>query len=56
MPLQAVLAEDAAVMAALGPTGLASVMAPQSYLGVSHAFIDEVLARHHAWRLARVGR
>ncbi len=55
-PLQAVLAEDAAVLAVLGSAGLASVMAPQSYLGVSHAFIDEVLARHHAWRLARVGR
>jgi hypothetical protein len=54
--LQAVLAEDTAVVAALGSTGLASVMAPQSYLGVSHAFIDEVLARHHAWRHARAER
>ena len=53
VPLATVLAEDATVRRELGVEGLAEVMAPRNYLGVSAVFIDEVMARYRAWRAGR---
>ncbi len=47
-PLHQVLGENATVLRELGVEGLAAVMAPQNYLGVSASFIDDVLARYRA--------
>ena len=48
--LHDVLLEDHSVLRELGALGLARVMAPQAYLGVSAVFIDEVLTRFDAWQ------
>ena len=53
--LHDVLVEDHSVLRELGVEGLARVMAPHAYLGVSALFIDEVLARFDAWRRAMQG-
>ena len=44
------LGNDAVVRQYLGVDGLTRVMAPASYLGVSAAFIDTVLAHFEQWR------
>ncbi len=49
-PLQSVLGEDQTVLRELGIEGLARVMTPHAYLGVSTVFIDEVLSRFDAWQ------
>ncbi len=48
--LEDVLDNDDSVRQHLGADGLARVMAPASYLGVSDAFIDTVLAHFEQWR------
>lgn len=48
--LYEVLVEDHSVLRELGALGVARVMAPQSYLGVSAVFIDQVLTRFDAWQ------
>lgn len=48
VPLHDVLVENDTVLRELSVEGLAAVMAPQNYLGVSATFIDEVLARYRA--------
>jgi 3-carboxy-cis,cis-muconate cycloisomerase len=48
--LHEVLGADETLVQQLGRDGLARVMAPAAYLGVSATFIDTVLARYEQWR------